>query len=117
MERLTSTLREKMPRSIFVFACLSIAVTLSFSVNSSPSSEVNADDLAQFNKTVAPVLSQHCIRCHSAEEKKGGVSFEQNPATMVKDQELWLKALKMIRADMMPPKGRKRPTQEQIGDV
>src|SRR5215469_16335019 len=62
-----------------------------------------------FQKTVQPVLEKYCISCHNAEFKKGDVNFDQDdPSAMIRDQELWLKALKMLEAGMMPPKGKRR---------
>ena len=58
-----------------------------------------ADSLAHFKKTVAPVINDFCVRCHDAQDKKGGIDFDKDdPTALVKDKELWLKALKMIQA-------------------
>jgi mono/diheme cytochrome c family protein len=110
-----------MRRPFLSKACLSAAAALGLAFTSYPSQEgaadkppVRTDSLAQFKKEVAPVLDQHCVRCHNAEEKKGGVNFDLDHAALVKDQDLWLRALKVIRADMMPPKGRRRPTPAQV---
>ena len=40
-----------------------------------------------------------------------GVAFDQaEPAALPEDRELWSKALRMLRAELMPPKGKPRPT-------
>jgi Protein of unknown function (DUF1592)/Protein of unknown function (DUF1588)/Protein of unknown function (DUF1587)/Protein of unknown function (DUF1585)/Protein of unknown function (DUF1595) len=71
-----------------------------------------------FKKTVQPVLDKYCTSCHNAEFKKGDVNFDRDdPTAMIADQELWLKALKMLEAGMMPPKGKRRPSAEQVQQV
>jgi hypothetical protein len=73
---------------------------------------------SEFKQSVEPILEQFCISCHSSEGKKGGVSFEfgkdANPAS---DREQWLKTLKMLRSGLMPPKGKERPSPEQVAKV
>ncbi|HEV3385401.1 MAG TPA: DUF1592 domain-containing protein [Gemmata sp.] len=77
-----------------------------------------AEPGSDYKKTIEPTLEQFCITCHSSEGKKGGISFEfgkdVNPAL---DHELWLKALKMLRSGLMPPKGKERPSAEQIASL
>jgi hypothetical protein len=74
--------------------------------------------MAEFQKTVHPILDKYCVSCHNADLKKGSIDFDQDdPTAMVQDQELWHKALKMLRAGMMPPLGRRRPSTEQVKQV
>jgi hypothetical protein len=74
-----------------------------------------AEPAGDFKVAVEPILEQFCISCHSGDGKKGSVGFDfakdVNPAA---DHELWLKALRMIRSGLMPPKGKERPSAEQI---
>jgi hypothetical protein len=78
----------------------------------------DVDVAAGFRKSVQPVLDKFCSGCHSAEQKKGGVVFDvDDPAPLLKDQELWLKTLKVLRAGMMPPKGKRRPSAEQVAEM
>ena len=102
--------------------CLGVALALGMTLTSYPSYEGSpqrdTDSLAQFKKNVAPVINDYCIRCHRAEEQKGGIDFDKDdPTALIKDKGLWLKALKMIQADMMPPTGRRKPTAEQFAEV
>jgi mono/diheme cytochrome c family protein len=84
----------------------------------SPATAGEPSDVAQYRKIVEPVLEQFCFTCHSGEAAKGGVTFDQAaPAALMENRELWLKALKMLRAGMMPPKGKPRPTAEQLRQV
>src|SRR5262245_43273265 len=68
---------------------------------------------------VKPVLTHFCIGCHNAEANKGNVSFESaEPATaLLENRDLWWKALKMLRAGIMPPRNKPRPTPDQIRQV
>jgi len=64
------------------------------------------------------VLSQYCAGCHNSKLKKGGVVFDPEDRTqLLQDKDLWLKTLKMLRAEMMPPKGKRRPSAEEIAQV
>jgi hypothetical protein len=99
-------------------ACLSVAVALGIALPSSRGHEGDAPNVAQFKKNVAPILEKFCISCHSGQESKGGIDFERDdPTALVKDKAVWLKALRMVQAEMMPPKGKRRPTAEQVDDV
>ncbi len=68
-----------------------------------------------FRKHVEPVLEEFCIRCHSGPEAKGKVDYDR--AGRAGDHELWQKSLRMLRAGMMPPKGKPRPTAEEVAGV
>src|SRR5262245_62827688 len=68
-----------------------------------------------FTKHVEPVLDKYCIGCHSGAGAKGKIDFEAEGVSG--DIEVWSKALRMLRAGMMPPKGKPRPTAEQLGNV
>ncbi len=82
------------------------------------SSSVAAETVADFRKTVEPVLTEYCIHCHNSDLKKGDVAFDADDVkSMLQDKELWLKVFKMLRAEMMPPRGKSRPSTEQIEQV
>ena len=83
-----------------------------------PAHAADADGITQFRKIAQPLLNKFCISCHNAEFKKGSVDFDQDdPTRLVNDQEVWLKALKMLQAGMMPPKGKRRPSAEQLDQL
>jgi hypothetical protein len=72
----------------------------------------------EFHKTVEPILTEYCSGCHNNDLKKGGVAFDgDDSASLIADKDLWLKALKMLRAELMPPRGKRRPTAEQIAQL
>jgi hypothetical protein len=68
-----------------------------------------------FRKHVEPVLDSFCIDCHSGRTAKGKVAFDADG--VAGNHEVWEKALRMLRAGMMPPKGKPRPTREQVAAV
>jgi hypothetical protein len=95
-----------------------VLFALAGGVVASPAFAAEADVVAQYRKTAEPVLTQFCSNCHNADLKKGGVVFDaDDPTPLVQDKELWLKALKMLQAGMMPPKGKRRPSPEEVAEV
>jgi hypothetical protein len=70
-----------------------------------------------FRKHVEPVLDTFCVGCHSGPGAKGKVAFDQDPAALTANTDVWQKALQMLRSGMMPPRGKPRPTAEQLAAV
>ncbi|MHB1422972.1 MAG: DUF1592 domain-containing protein [Gemmataceae bacterium] len=99
-------------------ASAEFVVVLAIAVTSCPTVSAAPNGAANFRKTIEPILTEYCSQCHSGDLKKGGVAFDaDDAASLLADKELWLKALKMLRAEMMPPKGKRRPSPEQIAQV
>jgi hypothetical protein len=74
-----------------------------------------AAESVDYKKAVEPTLEQFCVSCHSGDSKRGGVGFDfGNDANPAADREMWWRALKMVRAGLMPPKGKDRPSTEQV---
>jgi hypothetical protein len=94
----------------------SVAVLLLFTA-SRPAPAGEPDGIAEFKKTVAPVLDEFCVRCHDAETKKGNVSFDPADSSLMTNKEQWQKALKVLRAGLMPPKGKPRPSAGQLAGI
>ena len=66
-------------------------------------------------KQIKPLLTRHCIDCHSGDKPSGGVSFESEKlADRTADQERWSKALRMARSGLMPPKGEEKLPAVQV---
>jgi hypothetical protein len=77
-----------------------------------------AERAESFRNTVEPVLTEYCVGCHNSESKKGGVVFDsEDTKQLISDKELWYKALNMLRAGMMPPKGKRRPSADEISQI
>jgi hypothetical protein len=71
----------------------------------------------RFEETIQPILIDYCYRCHADGAKKGNVvldSFASDEA-LVGNAELWWSVLKNVRAGIMPPAGKPRPTDKEVG--
>ena len=61
--------------------------------------------------SVRGTLDRYCTTCHNARLKTGGLDLETaDVATVSENSALWEKVLRKVRARMMPPVGRPRPT-------
>ncbi|HEY1847960.1 MAG TPA: DUF1592 domain-containing protein [Opitutaceae bacterium] len=66
---------------------------------------------ASFHKGVEPVLENYCYECHGDGAEKGNVAFDDlSDAEIASRTDLWLAALKNLRANIMPPSGKPRPS-------
>jgi len=56
------------------------------------------------------LLDQYCVTCHNKRLQTGGLSLEQLDTAQMHDHaEVWEKAVRKLRAGMMPPAGMPRP--------
>lgn len=73
---------------------------------------------ANFKKEIQPLLAKYCYDCHADGVNKGQVSFDtfSSDADMLSRHDFWLKALKNVRSDVMPPRedDAPRPTAAEI---
>ncbi len=65
--------------------------------------------LAPFPLTPSPYSIRYCITCHNDRVKTGGLSLEGLSPDRGADAEIWEKAVRKVRAGLMPPAGAKRP--------
>src|SRR3954453_3515054 len=70
---------------------------------------------SEFHKQIEPVLKNRCYDCHGDGSKKGDVSLDSfgSDQELIKNRELWLRVLKNVRAGLMPPEKKPRPTPEE----
>ena len=81
---------------------------------------VSFDALSQrFNEQVKPILTRHCLGCHSTEKMEGDLDLERFSALaeVRKAPEVWRHAREQITTGEMPPKNRKRPSPEELNTV
>jgi len=73
------------------------------------------DHATLFRTKIQPILKEYCYDCHADGANKGQVAFDEfrSDETMLGEHELWLKALKNLRASIMPPPKRAQPSAEQ----
>jgi hypothetical protein len=101
-----------MPRSVWrqsIFAnAKRIALLLSFGAVS-----VAASD---FDAKVKPILTEYCYDCHGDGMKKGQVTLDhfKNENEILAADDLWFRVLKNVRAGVMPPEKKPKPSAEEI---
>ena len=68
-----------------------------------------------FHQQIEPILETYCYECHGVGEKKGQVAFDElkTDEQLLHNPDLWAKALRNVRSNLMPPQGHPRPTAEE----
>src|SRR5260370_29827182 len=106
-----------LPMSKIVFACMAVLFVLATLARISPlpagRAAGGASGKGDFDRTIAPLLAQHCLDCHAGAKPKGGLDLSQQrtllkggksgPAVVpgkLDDSVLW----ERVSADEMPPK-------------
>ncbi len=86
--------------AFFAAACTALALAPAATV------AVAADDplLLNFRRDIEPILAKHCFDCHGNGVDKGGVRLDEfTSAAALRDHQLWSRALRNVRAGLMPP--------------
>jgi hypothetical protein len=70
---------------------------------------------AEFHKTIRPLLENYCFDCHADGANKGQVAFDEfkSDQDILENRELWSKALKNLRAGLMPPAKKSQPAADE----
>jgi len=82
----------------------------------SPGTSRAVDPLEErFDQQVRPILEDYCYACHGNGLKKGGVVLDgfATDKARLRDHDLWWAVLKNVRAGIMPPAGKPRPTDQE----
>ena len=68
-----------------------------------------------FHQQIEPILETYCYECHGVGEKKGQVAFDElkTDEQLLHNPDLWAKALRNVRSNLMPPQGHPRPNAEE----
>jgi cytochrome c553 len=74
---------------------------------------------AEFRTQIRPILQTYCFDCHGDGAHKGNVAFDEfkSDQAAVTNRDLWFKALKNLRAGMMPPAKKSQPSAEQKQEI
>jgi hypothetical protein len=70
----------------------------------------------RYTEAVEPILANYCYGCHGLGSKKGGVALDEfaDSDAALHARDLWLGVLKNVRAGIMPPPGKPRPTADEV---
>jgi len=74
--------------------------------------------MAHYQENIQPLLETYCYDCHGYGMKEGGIAFDElNSYETLMNRELWLKALKNVRAGIMPPQFSMPPEPEELATL
>ena len=73
-------------------------------------------EAASFEETIRPVLTRHCVECHGPQKSKGDLRLDRLAPDFNADaaRESWRRVQEQLSAGAMPPKGKPRPTPEEL---
>jgi hypothetical protein len=92
---------------------ITLTVLLAFASHYAPVSASTPSPPEAFRKDVQPVLQQFCYDCHGDGMNKGGIAFDELKSDeSLLNHELWSKVIKNLRAGVMPPAKKPRPSAE-----
>ena len=61
------------------------------------------------------MVQTYCVTCHSTRARMGGLALEGlNPQAAAANAEVWEKALRKLRGNLMPPPGSPQPPQKDV---
>ena len=69
----------------------------------------------EFRRNIQPLLAEYCYDCHGDGQKKGGLALDAltSDADLLQNHELWWRVLKNVRAGIMPPHKKARPSAQE----
>src|SRR5436309_5399001 len=79
-----------------------------------PAAVLGNEAVTHFKNDIQPILAEYCYDCHGDGMNKGGIAFDElKTDEAVLNHDLWLKVLKNVRPELMPPQKKPRPPAEQ----
>ena len=93
-----------------------LLLVVAFLAATADAAEPRAD---AFRRDVLPVLAKYCFDCHGEGNVTAQVAFDQfaSDRQLLDSRELWWKVLKQLRADLMPPQGEPRPSNDELAAI
>lgn len=114
----SSQLRQrKAGRAPVKFPAGPIAAALTALMGGAPCAFAGQNDAAaHFRKDVQPILSEYCYDCHGDGMNKGKVAFDEfkSDEDLVNRRDLWSAVLRNLRAGLMPPEKKPRPSPAEV---
>ncbi|MBM3996840.1 MAG: DUF1592 domain-containing protein [Planctomycetes bacterium] len=98
-----------MNRVTKIFASAIFAIALSHSA-------AFAQDASDVAKVIVPFVEKHCVQCHGEKKPKGDLSLRtfKDDDSILKAHKTWLAVVEKVRSGEMPPKGKPRPSPQEI---
>jgi hypothetical protein len=98
-----------------VAGVLALLVAFTESSDQVSSNAAAVDRAATFRTDVEPILAQFCGECHGGGTVTAEIAFDEfkSDAELLGHRELWWKAYKQLRAELMPPREHERPSAGQ----
>ncbi len=87
-----------------------------FAIGADVPAPPDAAAAVRYHDEVESILADHCSACHGNGSKKGGVILDAfaSDAELLSRRDLWNNVLKNVRAGLMPPPDKPRPTADEI---
>lgn len=77
--------------------------------------EKKPEDPMSFDRSIRPLLSTFCYRCHNAEKSKGDINLarDENLRLIARNRKTWQTVIEKLEAREMPPEKERQPTDAQ----
>src|SRR5262249_12914067 len=113
-QRAKSFLRSPLVPGRCLFLSGILAVNLCLIVSAKESRDARA--VAAFRQDIQPILSEYCRDCHGDGANKGKVTLDEfkTDKALLDNQDLWWRVLKNVRAGIMPPEKKPRPSADEV---
>ena len=91
-----------------------VLILLAF-VGSLHASSKNDEIENSFQNEIRPLLATYCSRCHGPDLRTAGISFSDftDHASVVRARSVWVRALRVLRENEMPPQGPQPSVEER----
>ena len=92
-------------RSLGLSTFLLTAVVTTTGLAAETKDQASVAAVAEFRRDIQPLLQKYCYDCHGDGMHKGRVAFDElTDADLLSRHDIWMAALKNVRAGIMPPK-------------
>jgi hypothetical protein len=110
--------RSPLPRW-FMASCLRGVPAFFAAIGMGLSAGASESPAEAFESEIGPVLKEFCYDCHGEGASRGNVVFDQFQThdQRLAHTDLWLRVLKNLRAGLMPPEKKPRPSPEQLARI